>query len=328
MHERVEPDAGAAHRVEHLACDTRSGTGDDRPELGPLDQAHRCRPAPAIAFTSTFSTIWSIVESTDDGVEVELRQQQVEQRRPPCWDPACTSSLLRSTAVEEPVDVDPFEDEVQVDPGRGPCRCRRDRRSPGRRDPRPAPGGRLGRRSPGCRPCRRSPGCRSAGRPRRRRSASTTTGATSLATACRIALASSRSDAEQSLRGAERRAPRRRCHEPWVPAKRLERLVHARRRAPPARRSRSGSRPTPTSSRSPTPNPVTFISEPRRGPNGKLCLDDRTADVADTPRIPGSDVATKSTELDLRDRTAGMSRRVGRRPITDASASVMCNAGS
>ena len=69
-----------------------------------------------------------------------------------------------------------------------------------------------------------------------------------------------------------------------------------------------------------------FISEPSRGPNGKLSSI-AAPQMWPTPRMPGNDVATKSTELAC-DRIADASTRAGRRLIADASTSVTCSAGS
>ena len=38
LHERVEADTGAACGVDHVTRDAGAGAGDDRPELGSLDQ--------------------------------------------------------------------------------------------------------------------------------------------------------------------------------------------------------------------------------------------------------------------------------------------------
>ena len=69
-----------------------------------------------------------------------------------------------------------------------------------------------------------------------------------------------------------------------------------------------------------------FINEPNRGPNGKLSSI-AAPQMWRTPRKPGNDVATKSTELAC-DRIADANTRVGRRLIADANTSVTCNAGS
>ena len=133
----------------------------------------------------------------------------------------------------------------------------------------------------------------------------TTTGATSLATDCRIAFASSRSEPKSPERGgAEPWCGA--CHEPCVAANLWNAsTMHSTSTSGSA--IAVGSRPSPMSSRSSTPNPVMFISEPSRGPNGKL-----SSMVAPqmwrTPRMPGNDVATKSTELAC-DRIADTSTR-------------------